>query len=388
MSSGHALGDGRHVTAGRRAVLAASAGGFVGLYLELSVIPYIAGHESGNFAAGLITFALTVTTVAAQAVTLPLAERISPRVVLILGLLLIGPPTLLYALSQSLPVLLAVTLIRGAGFGFITIIGSGLTAAYSSTESRGASLGTYGVVVSVGAACAPAIGLAAYRHWSADAVFAMGAIPPALSALALARKLPPASLARRREDGRALARAALGPIVVLFLPIAAAVGVAFTYVPLLPSGSGPLLLGAFGAGFAAGRMVGGSGLDRGWSPSGFVVVLLAASIGGLLLLSTTAVVAVAIGALVSGLGIGALSTATLVIMLDRAGPEGLGTASLVWNAAYDVGMGVGALVLGAVASAAGPRQVFLVSAVVIAVVAGPAARFDWRRARIPSPEPL
>ena len=176
--------------AARRRVLVASAGGFLGLYLELSAVPYIASRHGGRFAAGVLTFALMVTTVAMQAVIPLLLRRFSARSLLAAGLVLIGAPSLLYLVSQSVAGLTLVTLVRGAGFGLLTVMGSALTAGYSSPGTRGSAMGAYGVAVSIGATFAPALGVAVSRS-SPNAVFVLGAFPPLLGAIALIPGLPP-----------------------------------------------------------------------------------------------------------------------------------------------------------------------------------------------------
>jgi predicted MFS family arabinose efflux permease len=71
---------------------------------------------------------------------------------------------------------------------------------------------------------------------------------------------------------------------------------------------------------------------------------------GLALPST---VVLLIGAVVLGAGLGAVQNVTLLVAFRRAGPAKQTTASAVWNAAYDSGTAIGALVVGLVA-AGGP----------------------------------
>ncbi len=86
-----------------------------------------------------------------------------------------------------------------------------------------------------------------------------------------------------------------------------------------------------------------------------VSVLLAAT--GLALLAAglaadqAALVLAASGLL--GVGYGAVQNLTLVVAFDRAGPANETTASAAWNACFDAGTAIGALLVGVVA-AAGP----------------------------------
>jgi predicted MFS family arabinose efflux permease len=365
-----------------RRLLIATAGGFLGLYLELSAIPYLAARQDGRFAAGLPTFALMLTTVAVQAAVPVLLRRVSARALFAAGLLLMGPPTLLYSVSQSVLNLTLVTLVRGAGFGLLTVMGSALVAAYSSRESRGSALGAYGVATSAAAAFAPALGVAIGRA-SPDVIFVLGTLPPLVGATALIPQLPPATIhGPRPADASTDAPFSVIAPVITFTVIAMAIAAAFTFVPLLPVGSTPLLLVLFGAGFASGRLAGGRLLDRGYPATVLVLRMLAGTVIGLALLGISDLAAAAVGAVVSGVVIGCIATATLVIMLDRSGPNGVARASVIWNMTFDVGQAVGAISLGAVASLAGTGGVFLALACLVTFVAAPAAVFDWRQVRL------
>lgn len=362
--------------------MVATAGGFLGLYLELSVIPYLAARHDGRFTAGVLTFALMLTTVGVQAAIPVLLRHVSARGLLAAGLLLIGAPTLLYSVSQSVLNLTLVTLVRGAGFGLLTVMGSALVAAYSSRESRGSALGAYGVATSGAAAFAPALGVAISRA-SPEVIFVLGTLPPLLGATALIPRLPPATIdGPKSTDASTGVRFSLVAPVIVFTVIAMAIAAAFTFVPLLRVGSTPLLLMLFGAGFASGRLVGGRLLDRDYPPTVLVLRMLAGTVIGLALLGISDLAAAAVGALVSGVVIGCITTATLVMMLDRSGPNGVARASVIWNMTYDVGQAVGAISLGAVASLAGAGGVFLALACLVALVAAPAAVFDWRQVRL------
>lgn len=365
----------------RRRVLVASAAGFLGFYLELSVVPYIAARHGGRFAAGILTFALMAATVAMQALIPLLLRRFSPRALYGTGLLLIGPPTFLYGTAGSVTAFALVTLIRGAGFGLITVMGAAMIGAYSVPGARGNAFGTFGVVTSGWAAFAPALGVAV-AHSSASTIFAIGALAPLLGVMALIATLPPAAVRptvwRRTSSS---AGDALGPPTVIFTATAAAIAAAFTFLPLLSIGSPTLLLILFGTTFTAGRLLGGRFTDRVASPTVFVLWLIGGTLIGLTLLGTSHGIVVTTGAAISGLTIGGLCTATLVIMFDRAGRDGTTRASVFWNMAFDIGQALGGVGFGAVAAATRPGGVFFAAGIVIAAVAAPTAAFDWHRTR-------
>jgi predicted MFS family arabinose efflux permease len=93
------------------------------------------------------------------------------------------------------------------------------------------------------------------------------------------------------------------------------------------------------------------------------VVLSAVGMAALAAIGTPS--AVIGGALVFGLGFGALQNATLVLMYARVPAGGESAVSAIWNAAYDLGMAAGALGAGLVVAHAGYVAVFLLAAVVM-----------------------
>ena len=73
-----------------------------------------------------------------------------------------------------------------------------------------------------------------------------------------------------------------------------------------------------------------------------------------------------------GTGFGILQNATLALMADRMPASGLGTASALWNLAYDAGYGAGPAVFGLFAGHTGYPAAFALTGVLM-VAALPAA---------------
>ena len=71
------------------------------------------------------------------------------------------------------------------------------------------------------------------------------------------------------------------------------------------------------------------------------------------------------GMVLFGAGFGISQTASLAIMVDRAGSTGVVTANAMWNIAYDLGWGVGAVAFGFLVAPVGYPVAFAVTAVVM-----------------------
>jgi predicted MFS family arabinose efflux permease len=191
---------------------------------------------------------------------------------------------------------------------------------------------------------------------------------------------PAASAAR--SSSRAAVRAALTPSAVL-LVVTLAGGGLVTFLPIeRPDGAlATATLLVFGITAAAGRWRAGVLADRTGTRLLLPLALLASAAG-------LAAVALGLGAgagwvlagaAVFGAGYGAVQNLTLVTAFARAGEGGATAASAMWNASFDTGTAVGALVLGLVAAGVGlPWTYVLVAAALLLtlplarVAAGPA----------------
>ena len=92
-------------------------------YLMLSVTPvYAAAAGSGSAGAGLVTGVLLLGTVAAELAAPILMKRFEYSTLLVFGAVLLGVPALALLSQASLGVIVAVSVIRGFGFGLSTVV--------------------------------------------------------------------------------------------------------------------------------------------------------------------------------------------------------------------------------------------------------------------------
>src|SRR5215831_10572724 len=118
-----------------------------GFYLLLSVTPmYAAAAGAGSAGAGLVTSVLLLGTVAAELAAPALMRRYGQWALLVAGALLLGVPALAPLPGGSLTVIVAVSVVRGVGFGLCTVMTGALTAALLPPDRRGEGLGLFGIV--------------------------------------------------------------------------------------------------------------------------------------------------------------------------------------------------------------------------------------------------
>ena len=130
------------------ALLMATFLGFSGFAVLMPVAPLWAvrgGADEGG--AGLVNGVLLLVTVLTQFTVPALLRRFGWGPTLATGLFLLGAPSLALATSDALPSILALSAVRGVGFGILTVAGSAAVAELSDPETRGKAAGAYGLAI-------------------------------------------------------------------------------------------------------------------------------------------------------------------------------------------------------------------------------------------------
>jgi MFS family permease len=340
-------------------------GSSIGFYLPLSVVPLFAKASGSAEVAGLATAALLFATVACELVTPRLVARVGYRWAVAGGLVLLGVPTLALTVSASAHLLLAVCVVRGAGFAICAVAGGALTATLIPAERRGTGLALVGLVSGVSGLVALPAGVWAADRWGFAPVFVATTVATLL-ALVSVPGIPHRTATVAHGLLADLGLPALTRPAAIFAASTAAVGVLVTFLPLATLGqpawvAAAALLAQPAAATAtrwvAGRLGDRHGQARLLTPG---LVLSAAGMAALALTGTPA--AVIGGAVVFGAGFGVLQNATLALMYSRV-PEGReSSVSAIWNTAYDLGMAGGALVAGLVVTSIGYPMTFVLAA--------------------------
>ena len=112
-----------------RALVGTTALGFASYCLTLASLPaYAVAGGAGETSAGVVTTVFLLVTIACQMGVPALTARFGLGPVLGAGLIALGAPAPLYALSDSLGWVAAISAVRGAGFAVLTVLGSTLAA--------------------------------------------------------------------------------------------------------------------------------------------------------------------------------------------------------------------------------------------------------------------
>ncbi|WP_324276551.1 MFS transporter [Blastococcus brunescens] len=351
------------------------------------------GRGAAVSTAGGVTAVFLVVTVAVQATIPALTARYGVGPVLIAGLLAMGLPAPLYVLDDGLAWICALSAVRGAGFSVLTVLGATLAARVAPPERRGESVGLYGLAIAIpNLAAVPAgVALVLGGHVGWMAWLAASPVLGVLLVPRLVRSVAPEPGPGPAGSGRAAVRAALAPSAVLLLVTMAGGGV-MTFLPIeRPDGAlATTALLVFGVTGAITRWRAGALSDRLGTRVLLPVALVVAAVGlvGTGVGLTAGDAWILVGVAVFGAGYGATQNLTLVAAFARAGERGTTTASAMWNASFDAGTAMGALVLGFLAAGIGLDWTYAVVAALLAAalpLASAAARWPSAPDRCPRP---
>lgn len=356
-------------------LLAMTTLGFSGYALLLPVSPLWAAHGgAGAAGAGAVNGVLMLFTVLTQPLMPRLIRHWGWGPVMVTGMVLLGLPSLGHLLSDGLSLTLALSGVRGVGFGVLTVAGSAAVAELVPPERRGRAIGAYGLAIA-----SPQLLLLPAAPWVAETfgfwvVFVAGTCPlvGALPALTLGRTLDP--LPRPSHHPAAgHGRAAYLPLVrpvTLLLAVTLAGGALLTFIPQVTSDGTLTMLSllVLTATAALSRWRFGALADRhGVRP--FLGTLVLLTTAGMITIAwairdpiDTRAAALLVGMAMVGSCYGGLQNLTLVAAFQVVPRRDYGVASAVWNMGFDAGTGLGAVVVGMIAAGTSFTHALLVAA--------------------------
>ena len=394
-AAGGAGARARLVTGRFALVLMSSFGALTSFFLLLSVTPmYAVSAGAGQAGAGLVTAALMLACVAAELAASRLTRRYGSRAVFAAGALLLGAPTLALLAPARLDVIVAVSLVRGIGFGLNTVVADALVATVLPRERRGEGIGLAGVVAGVPAVIALPSGVWLAGHASYPVVIAITAAAGLAPLLAVpwlpgtadgldaagdGSERPAGLLAGLRRDGQ------LRPALV-FASTTVSAGVVVAFLPLAVGAAGGVAAAGLFAQAAAATVsqwLAGRYGDRHGHAGLLIPGLVTAAAGMTVLIWVATPAAVITGMCLFGIGFGISENATFTLMIDRVPASGYGTASALWNLAYDAGYGAGPAAFGLFAARTGYPAAFALTGLLMLAALAPAWR--ERSARVTGP---
>jgi predicted MFS family arabinose efflux permease len=305
-----------------------------------------------------VTFVLLGSTVLTQLGVPRMLARFGHAKVLAFGLVAIGGPASAYLLSDALLPVLGVSALRGVGFGIITVTMSAMIAELVPPERLGAGVGVYGLSVATPMVVLLPVAVVIQQHGGFGWVCLLGTIPVlgVPWALALGRHIHPEPPSADTADAGPVSGQVWRPTLVLFV-ITAAGGALTTFLPQLTDGrTAAAALFVLGLLSALTRWRAGHLADRSGPDAMIAPLLLVGAVGLALVVwgvsGASRPVPLLVGTALVAVAYGALQNLTLLVAFRGLSRTQVPKASSAWNIGYDAGTAVGALAVGAVASAA------------------------------------
>jgi MFS family permease len=326
----------------------------------LPVVPVMVEREGPHGIAGAATGALFLGAVTGELSCPWLMTIWRSRRLLVAGQLVTAIASLVYIVpGASTPLMISAAAVRGVGMGVAIVIATALVADLARPGRRGASIGYFGLALSVPGIFVPSIGvffLASGRP-QVDAVIGfVCSMVGALAALRVPDRAPRPDDASTSVLG-AVRKAAIGTVFAGFVLASWSFGGSLTFVPIaLPLsglGSAATYFLVAGATRAAGRWLSGLLADRMPARSVLVggVLLCLAGLVALAFHANTVVVLFA--GFAYGAGYGTIQTAAYVAMLERGTARDSGAISALWNSGIDLGSSLGGTAIGVTAAQLG-----------------------------------
>lgn len=354
---------------------------FSSFYLLLATLPIyivdprIGGHESET---GLI-----IGVFAASALILrPLVGRASDirgkRLLIVFGAAILFLSSLLYNIATSVPLLLMLRILHGAGWAAFGTAAAALVADIVPIQRRGEAMGYHGMSTNLAMAIGPAAGVFLLRHFNFPVLFlssaAVAFVAFPVSLILSEPRLPvkPANSPHRKISF--LERSTLLPSLTLSL-IALSYASIVSFLPLFARKQELGNVGLFFTVFAI--MSISSRSFAGWLSDRYgraVVIIPGLLLAGLSLVllpfspttpglwgTSLSLLGVAV---IYGLAFATVQPALMALAIDRAEPSSRGAAMGTFTAAMDLGIGIGSFTWGFIAETSGYTMMYILAGTV------------------------
>jgi MFS family permease len=352
-------------------------GFFLAHHLTRPILPlYLVNFGASSTVIGAVMAIFTVTATIARVPVGLMIDRLGRKPFLLYGVALFAVGNFGYLWAPSLLALIPFRILHGIGWSGCTTAVATLAADIAPQKRRGELIGYAGMASSLGGAIGPIAGFALLDGFSFAGVF-LGAASLLLISLALGGTIPEPVTTHRNEPQPArwieavIIRETLLPaITIAFLSFGQ--GGILTFLPIHALKIGLANPGIWFSVYAlcllVSRPIAGPLSDR-FSRRAVIIPGLSFSLLGMCLLAAASSPAWLIAAaVVGGVGIGAAQPALMTLAVDETTPQRRGHSMAQYQCFYDLGIGVGSLLLGALLDLVG--QNFSIMYLAAAVVAG------------------
>lgn len=346
---------------------------FGSFFYLISVLPdYVNDIGGSPFEVGLIVSAFAIIPLLTRPVIGRLADGGHRVRMLQIGVgSLIGSFALM-TISEDIWSLFVLRIAQGIGMAMFPTAAGSMVAELSPLPRRGEGVGYFGMSSSTAQMLFPALGVWILGHWGFNVVFLVAAGTAAFTFLLVSTMSEPDSAVPTPAGGarsELLPRATIFPMAV-FMTVTFAIGAATSFLPLLNNerdlGNVGMYFFFIGGVSVIGRPLAGSISDR-YGRAVIMAPALIAAVAGMIVLAlaqTTELMLLS-GAL-GGIGLAGTHTGAFALSLDRVRDNQRGSATAIFQWAWDIGGLASGPALGIVASTISTSAVFWTAAIIAA----------------------
>ena len=327
------------------------------MFLLFAVLPVFVVEElhGADSQVGLIMGAFALSALLVRPMTGRLADQWSRKTLLSIGALIYCLAPALYTQAESVPVMLGLRLFHGLGIAAYTTAAGVIVADLAPSSRRGEGMGYYGMSLNLAMTIGPALGVILIGSIGYDALFwlcaALGLGSLVLSQMIREPARAPSPHQAGTQPHKWVSRAALFPgfiAVCMTVTFGAVVSFLPLFVKAADLGNPGLYFSVYSIVVVVSRPFAGRLSDRFGRAAVIVPGMVCLTVAMTTLAFSSSLFGLLIAAALQGLGFGGVQPSIMALVVDRSPPHERGAALATLMGAFDVGVGLSSIVLGAV----------------------------------------
>lgn len=351
---------------------------FISFYCLLPTLPLFVTDYLGSdvSAVGYIFGFFALAAVFARPLAGFAVDTTGRKVVLFISLLLLAAAIAIYNIATTVLVLFIIRMFHGLCWGFATTAAGTVATDIVPAARRGEGIGYYGLSNTFAMAAGPALGLVIVSHTSFTVLFTGSSLLAAAAlvcVLAITFKETAAAHTQQPVEIRLTTlfetRVLLYAVITFFIAILYSSIISFVTLlgkELAIANPGSYFL-AYASTLILSRPYAGKALDSSGPKTIMAIGFAALALSFLLLFFASSYVGFILSGLCLGIGFGIVQPTTLALAINRVEPLRRGAANGTIFTAFDLGVGLGSILLGLLSEYAGLATMYLVCALLVII---------------------
>lgn len=351
---------------------------FISFYCLLPTLPLFVTDYLGSdvSAVGYIFGFFALAAVIARPLAGFAVDTTGRKVVLFISLLLLAAAIAIYNIATTVLVLFIIRMFHGLCWGFATTAAGTVATDIVPAARRGEGIGYYGLSNTFAMAAGPALGLLIVSHTSFTVLFTGSSLLAAaalICVLAITFKETAAAHTQQPVEIRLTTlfetRVLIYAVITFFIAILYSSIISFVTLlgkELAIANPGSYFL-AYASTLILSRPYAGKALDSSGPKTIMAIGFAALASSFLLLFFAAGYVGFILSGLCLGIGFGIVQPTTLALAINRVEPLRRGAANGTIFTAFDLGVGLGSILLGLLSDYAGLATMYLVCALLVII---------------------